>query len=162
MLTYKENNCETILLTSPSLEDFVSELYETPVAVHIDCGNNQFDLELTLPNFEEIDSVQYLVLTPELLNQEGKLSDGIYYIKVTVTENNQDKTIEDICIFLGCDLKCLLIDYLAENPKSDVFKYEMALNWINDCDVCSCDKGRLIYNTLLDILKNGEKSPCDC
>ena len=96
----------------------------------------------------------------ETSESEEKLDDGIYQIRLTITNPDLSFDQRTICVAITCQLECLAMTYLADNLKSNIWKYILALSGIQNCDGCFCEAGCLLYNHVLSLLDN--ETPKNC
>lgn len=100
-----------------------------------------------------------LTISPDILflvaGQE-KFCDGIYYFELTsvynVTEEleiRQYTTTESICFFVDCDLRCKIVEKVAEEPKNfDLLILYDAIRYGVSCDSCNCSTACDLYTEL--------------
>lgn len=129
------------------------------------CGD--YSLELEDDSFfinDVLSGLNYIELDNSFFNSaDDNVPDGVYFIEIVVENTvTGEKTKQRLCFFNGHLLKCELIDFIANNPKSDIFKFYLALTFINNCSDCNCENGCIIYNELLKIIKNNRNHDCGC
>ena len=105
----------------------------------------------------------YFDITKALLDEsesEEPLDDGIYQLRLTITNPDSSFDQKTTCVAITCQLECLAMTYLANNLRSDIWKYILALSGIQNCDECFCEAGCLLYNHVLSLLDN--EAPKNC
>ena len=100
-------------------------------------------------------------LAPEDLNESGTFSDGVYYFKISATNQEGGVSEESLCKFVNCTSTCLMLDkYKDVNSFSKVLAFE-ALLASADCVQCECSTLCSLYtNTGLNDTTND--SDCGC
>lgn len=127
------SGCDEIRLSSTELNSYYSgPVPENDVLVEIS-HNCETDYEFEknrLSFYYTVSAGAWIRIRPTDLDEDTDsttLDDGVYHITVTVVDNEGSKFIGSICVYLGCDVQCDIIDYLAEHLDSDIHKYEQAL-----------------------------------
>lgn len=110
---------------------------------------------------DEIENIETnsLSISPSILFSNtslDKFCDGIYYFELTSVYNvieeleiRQYTTTESICFFVDCDLKCKIVEKMAEDVSNhtllvlyDAIKYGIS------CDSCGCATACEFYTEL--------------
>ena len=105
-----------------------------------------------------------LTYLPEDLGGTTSIPDGVYSVVITKTmDDGSSVETEKECIIIDCELKCCIVDYLADNPTSDIQLFYLAMGWASRCGTCLCDEACTLYDTIKDKLNtNGNTTQCGC
>ena len=101
-------------------------------------------------------------LSPSDLEETTTFSDGVYYFKLEIVQEDGSMIEESLCRFVNCTSSCLMIPTYKETDLISVVKqlaFE-ALLASNNCTSCSCSDLCLLYNNtgLTDI----DNDDCGC
>jgi len=165
-LTYTINSgCASIDVESDLITAYVAALpspdHTLSLAVKVDCGD---PITITLDGDSlDTDNNKY-VLLPADLSQTTKISDGVLHLTLTKTVTSSgDTTKQYSCLFVDCDTKCELIEFLASNSTSNAYAYYQVLTHLNTCTDCSCTDACTIWNYLQTLLGNTtQTNDCGC
>lgn len=173
ILTYnKAEDCSSIIIyDSEELLDFYNDInlteptgYKAELGITCNCGNEvTYDIDSTIVMLDSELNTAYVTINNALINDlitDQPLSDGIYKIRLKVTEPDESYVEDYFCTAILCEIECELITYLSNNLKSDAYKYLIALQNIDNCDKCECEAGCLLYEELVNIIEDGNYSNC--
>lgn len=145
------NNNQDFVITSQAITDFVAGQptpgFTIKLVSNYNCGDD-IEKQLTIA---DVGGGSYTI-TPSFYSMSSVLSDGVYYISIVKTPTSGTPSEETICYFLDVNIKCDLEDYLADNLESDVFKYHMALEFVNDCSDCRCIDACVLHDELIRVI----------
>lgn len=79
---------------------------------------------------------------------DTNLGDGVYGATVVITQGVDTTTTISGCAFVDNDIKCILVDYLVDNPTSHIYHLYLALKNATYCDECTCTKLCNLYEIL--------------
>jgi len=159
-------NCASITIEDTILDDFVADNPNQDYSVNItftkNCGTT-FSFDITIDDFTELPATT-LTFEPSDFGDTDSISDGVYSIVITKTpDDGSSITTETACVLILCDLYCCIIDFLADNPTSDIMLFYQALQWATDCGNCLCDEACTIYDYIQDKLnEDGNTTQCGC
>ncbi len=107
-------------------------------------------------------SAGMIQLDPTDLGQSDTFSDGVYYFKISVTQENGTIVEESICKFVNCNSTCLMLAVYKLTDSESLMKqlsFE-ALLAANNCPNCGCADFCTLYNNtgLTDI----DNDDCGC
>lgn len=173
VLTFvKAEDCSNITLyDTEELVEFYNDInsseptgYKAELGVTHRCGTEMvYDLDQSHVLYD-IDTLSAsVVIDNALLNDamEGELlTDGTYLVRLKITKPDNSYTQDSFCSTILCETECEVVTYLSENLHSDIYKYLIALQNIDECDKCKCEAACLLFDTLLNILNNGGESNC--
>lgn len=116
----------------------------------------------TLSKISVSPSASVIQLDPTDLGETETFSDGVYYFKVVISDEDSNTIEESLCKFVNCNSTCAMIDTYTKTDLDSVIKqlsFE-ALLAANDCTSCSCtDLCTLYTNTGLTDINNDQ---CGC
>lgn len=134
------------------LEDPAS--YTFTLEVTVNCCEEFLPITLTPQNFDVVNRV-FTLLPSHLSTSWEQFKDGIYQVKLTVTNNDDGSSNTDLsCIFVDCTLSCEVTNYLVYNPTApvqEIVSLHTALKYFSECD-CACDKGCELFKRLIKLL----------
>ena len=161
------DQCASLRLESTIIDDFVTDNPSHDYSVNItftkNCSTN-FSFDIVIGDIDDSGLINFIEYLPEDLGGTTSIPDGVYSVVITKTlDDLSEITTEKECIVIDCELKCCVIDYLADNPSSDIMLYYTALTWAPNCGNCLCDEACTLYNLILDKLdENGSTTQCGC
>lgn len=87
-------------------------------------------------------------LAPEDLNSTETFTDGVYYFKISIVQEDGTTIEESLCRFINCASSCLMLPVykltdIASIQKQLAFE---ALIASNNCTSCSCSDLCMLYN----------------
>lgn len=146
----------------------------TPTSVLLSTAYGQVDsfdincVEFTaVPDPEQYDSTKvkftqnFLILYPEFFGRTEELPDGIYRVKLAIDYTNEERVVEQYCLFVDCKTKCRIIDRVAEG--SDLYRWYEVLKFGEECEDCDCSALCDIFEKLLKELNEGQDEDlCRC
>lgn len=110
-----------------------------------------------------------IVVDQAALGLEGdNLSDGVYYFKLTIVQENGDIVIESACKFVDCVTTCLMKDTMlaAANKDDDALIRALAYHALvaaSDCTSCACADLCTLYTTATSNCdSNDTTNSCGC
>jgi hypothetical protein len=107
-------------------------------------------------------SASLIQVDPADLNESATFSDGVYYFKISITQEDGTVVEESLCRFVNCNSSCLMLPIYKLTDLASVIKqlaFE-ALLASADCTSCSCtDLCALYNNTGLTVIPNDD---CGC
>lgn len=116
----------------------------------------------TLSKISVSPSASVIQLDPTDLGETDTFSDGVYYFKVVISNEESETIEESLCKFVNCNSTCLMTPIYKLTDTDSVLKqlaFE-ALIAANDCTSCSCsDLCALYIATGLTTTDNDE---CGC
>ena len=87
------------------------------------------------------------------------VEEGPYYIVLTnITDPNNIQTKTLCAVNLTEETQCKVADKIEEKCNENLASYYVALQLVNNCSECTCEKACSIYEEILNILNNG----CNC
>jgi len=152
-----------------------TDLFNTITPSHIILSTNHGDLstfniqctEFTgVPDPDEYDSDKLLFTSnklfiyPEFFSRSDTLPDGIYRVRLEIDYADEERTIEQYCVFVDCETKCKLINRVLEN--SNAYRWYEILKFGEECEECDCDSLCEIYEKLLNDLNESTEDLCRC
>lgn len=170
------NDCANAVIESTLIDDYItagSTSNTLVLDVTKNCASTSTTINLTTSNLTVGSPNSYSLTPTSLSSSSTTLDDGIYYLKLTYTDNvtPADPVNEYYCLLVSCELKCCMISYIADNPTTNIYGLYQALEWISTCSDpdCKCDDGCVIYNRIVKILNNystltniNKTSDCGC
>lgn len=142
--------CTNLQITSDLITDYLAEAptftSELEIEVTVNGGTTA---KIPLTSDE---------LTIGTLSYDFTPEQGVYSFLLRKTTGST-VTEEELCFFLPCDLKCDLIKCLAADPDTAAWKYYQALEWVGECELCTCTKAAEIYSKLIEFI---EAEECRC
>ena len=107
-------------------------------------------------------SASLIQVDPADLGEGATFSDGVYYFKISVTQEDGSIVEESLCKFVNCNSSCLMLPVYKLTDMESLRKqisFEGLLA-ANDCVKCSCaDFCTLYSNTGLTTIDNND---CGC
>jgi len=101
-------------------------------------------------------------LAPEDLDSADTFSDGVYYFKLVITQEDGTTVEESICRFVNCASSCLMLPVYKLTDSASILKqlaFEALLASTN-CTSCTCADLCMFYtNTGLTTIANDD---CGC
>jgi len=151
------SNCDTITITGTIITDFISQYLTSNVEVMIrpNCCCDQ-DSEFFIwaegafsNSYNQ--SARTFTVTPEDMGLEAntEFPNGVLHVLMTGTSANGDYSTEKACHLLDCDLKCAVQDKMYQDKNSIAMSLFNALQWVEDCADCECQKACAILDSLL-------------
>lgn len=163
----KQDKCTAIwLYDSEELTNFYNNNTGKTVELGVtcNCGTEQTkEVKVSDVVYDSVESSAYIIIDNDFLGNtvEGEaLPDGIYRLRLRVTESDGSYVEDSICVAITCAIKCRIAEYIAGNLNTKIHYYEYSLDNIHNCDKCLCEAGCIIYNELLDIINNGADNYC--
>jgi len=153
------NECSGILITDQLLDDWVNAPVKPDLTITIkkNC-TDLIEIEMTELLYSVPNSG--VLLLPADLGLTDAIPTGIYTITLTeITDGVGGSTTTD-CALIDCDLKCRVLEYLAENLTSPVGIYYETLKYLNTCSHCTCANGCILLAEIEAILTNTKTTPC--
>jgi hypothetical protein len=90
--------------------------------------------------------IGYNTITVNLIDTE--LVDGVYGVTIVITKEDGSTETISTCAFVDNEMKCMLVDYLIDNPTSHVYHIYVALKNATYCNDCTCSKLCNLYEIL--------------
>jgi hypothetical protein len=173
ILTFvKAEDCSKITIyDTEELVEFYNDInsaaptgYKAEVGISHRCMNETiYELDQTNVLFDVETSSAYVEINNALINElavDLPLDDGTYNIRLKVTKPDNSYVEDSFCSTILCEVECEVVTFLSENLSSDIYKYLIALQNIDECDKCKCEAACLLFDTLLNTLDNGGKDNC--
>lgn len=154
------NECQGIVIQDQLLDDWINAPVkpELTIAIKRNC-TDLVEIEMTGPLYSVPNDG--VLLTPEQLGLSTDLvSTGIYTVTITSLVQDVGGQTSTDCVLIDCDLKCRVLEYLAENLDSPVGIYYETLKYLNVCTKCTCESGCLLLAEIESILNNTKTTPC--
>lgn len=158
-------DCASIVLTSDIITEYIDanpvQDFTGVIEVTKNC-DTAYSFPLDINDLDILNKT--FIITPSKVGGVDKVPDGVYYIKITKTPNDLSSiTTEKSCVLVDCDLKCCIIDFLADNTDSNIMDLYLALTWLPNCGDCMCDEGCTLFNLIQDKLtEDGNTTKCGC
>lgn len=155
----------TIYLEDDLITDYIAALpspdHTLKLTITVNCDTSyEIDVDDDNVNLNTVDG-RYEI-TPDDVGLTTSIDDSIYYIELTKTVTATGSTVSSYsCIFVDCELKCKLFDYLATHLESDIVKFYERLTDLNTCGDCECQAACVFYCKLQEAL-TGEEIPEGC
>ncbi len=152
------STCETITITS---DYFDPTNISVTLNVTINCGAEYI---ITADSAD----TEIVVDQAALGLEGGNLEDGIYYLKLTIVQENTDLVIESSCKFINCTTTCLMQDTMnaAAQKDPDAIIRALAFHALvasNSCTSCACADLCTLYTTATsNCYSNDTTNPCGC
>ena len=145
------SNCDTgaITITSDLISDYIDESPTFPSTLTIETTVNGGATVTSTLSIDDFD-LQALSYTLDA-------DDGVYSFKLKKQLDNTLE-VEEKCFFHSCSTQCEVITCLADG-KSDIWKYFQALNYMEGCELCTCEKGVVLWNKIQSYLTDNK---CSC
>lgn len=136
------------------LDDSPSPDYTIELILNYNCENEEtITMEYDMDGLEAFVAEPYLRLDVSYYDMADTLSDGIYSIKVKVTQDDGSFESDSVCIFIDAETKCCLINYMADNlDDCKAISLYLPLTFVNTCSDCACADACLIYAELKELL----------
>lgn len=168
----KEEKCSYIrLFDSEELTAYYnapSSSINVELGVKYNCGTEKvFELTDSDLALDADTSVAYIEIDSAFLNEDPSddsvLKDGVFTIRLKITQADGSIEQDTICVGTVCEAKCKVMEYLASNLNSNLHHHIYALDNLHLCDECQCEAGCVIYTDLQNKLKNDVSNSCsDC
>jgi hypothetical protein len=165
-MTYTiQPSCAAIIVSSDIISDFIAtnpiQDFTLNITVTRDC-TTAFSFDIIMDDLNILDET--FDITPDLVGNTNTLQDGVYSIVITKTLNDLSEiTTEKECIIIDCELQCCLVDFLADNPTSEIKLFYQALEWVHHCGDCLCDETCTLFSYIKENLNNnGSTTQCGC
>lgn len=138
------NDCTTITISSDLIDQFV-DAFPTPawdLVFNRTCGceGEATSVEIT-PEDVDVQNNTITVSIPV----------GVSTLTLSRVETNGDRTDDTLCYFNSCGVECDIVELVAAG-NHDAWEYFQALQLVNVCDSCTCEKACLIWTELSNIL----------
>ena len=155
----------SIDITSDLITAYIAALptpdHTLTLTVKVDCGTS-YDITLDGDSLD-VGNNKY-ILTPEDISQTVSFDDQILDLTLAKELNDDSsKSYEYRCLFTDCEVKCDLIDYIANNPDDcTIYALYSTLQNLNSCSECSCEAGCAIFQYLKGLLNGTSVNVNDC
>lgn len=129
------------------------------ITVKINCCSDDYTVTDITPYLAS----NVVTLPPSVFSQTGDaLLDGVYHIKVTATYGTSI-AVDQTCLFVNCQIKCLVVDKYAEEFDTSIIYHHRALELAGECfNDCNCESACAIYEDLLEKLEAESTINNDC
>lgn len=138
---------DQMLISDSWIDAFVDGTDEITISYKHNCG----DLVTLNPSLSDINADNQYVLD---------IMEGVYYVTLTNTTDQNNIQTQNLCVvYLTEDTKCKVTEVIAEDYDLKIASYYTALNLVNSCTECKCDKACTIYDEFIKLIDNGN---CNC
>lgn len=136
------------------LDDSPNPDYTIELILNYNCsGEDVTEMEYDMDGLEAFVAEPYLRLSAEYFDMTDVLSDGIFSIKVKVTQDDGSYESDSVCVFVDQETKCCLIEYMADNlDDCKAISLYLPLTFVNTCSDCACADACLIFAELQELL----------
>ena len=123
---------------------------DTPATLYVyeACSDTAVEIEMS----EDVETGSYdMLIDAALLGQSGTaIADGIYRLELVST--GDDIITEKYCLFIDNELKCNIVEYLADNLTSNIYHLYMVLANAETCVDCNCSNLCTIYDEIIRLI----------
>lgn len=152
-----ESDCSSILIES---DYFNSDNQSMTLTVTYACGTAYDDIEI------DVNELNY-TFTPEDIDLEDTLADGIYYFVLVTIQEDGTTVTESACKFINCSTTCDMLEVFtsvaAGGTEEEITRalsfYALTLS--DNCTSCACADLCTLYNTATQTTCDNA-SPCGC
>jgi hypothetical protein len=157
MTTTVHANCENILVESDYLD---SENLSVSLSITINCDTEY----VIVVDIEDTD----ITIDPDALGLDQEaLSDGVYYLKLTVTQDDSTIVEESTCLLVNCSMTCQMLDVFTAMANGSTDNTVAALSYYAlitaaGCTSCACSDLCTLYEATQLIECDSNVTSCGC
>lgn len=166
MTTTISSDCKTLTVTgSTNLDTWFDNQasYTLKLKYRVDCADTYSEYTVATTDVSGASAPYTFSITSTDLLSSSTFSDGVYTIKMELTETATGTITEDAdCVLVDCSLGCSVTDYQINNPTSLIRLWYNALLTAINCDDCDCSKPCAIKEKIDDMLNEETSDDCQC
>lgn len=157
MTTTVHANCENILVESDYLD---SENLSVSLSITINCETEY----VIAVDVEDTD----ITIDPGALGiDQEALSDGVYYLELTVTQSDSTVVVESTCLLVNCSMTCQMLDVFTAMAAGNTENAIAALSYYAlitaaGCTSCACSDLCTLYEATQLIECDSNVTTCGC